>query len=1609
MMEHNWRYPMFAENRTSNDMKEYSWTSPLEFPSRETLVIPFATALVFVIVQGVRGLVNAVRPGKSVSAGDDEDNDATEALTSRGWLQNRIENLGGRHIFLYACARLVGCFILLGITFATLDASDTLKKGVPLSQLLSKHPELFSLATFAYSSTLAVISLTANKWSTSATRYNVVLLLITFATYVQRDLWPLATYTQQPTDIAEGSILWFKIGSLFATAVVIPLFVPRRYIPVDPKDPMPVINDEQTCSLFSLVLYTFLDPVILLGSRVAHLKYDQLPPLSDTDYSKNLTKYAFPHLDAFRGAKRLHLFFGLMRVFRKEYAALGSLFVLQALALLVSPIAVYHILSYLETGGHGADNDIRPWFWIFCMFLGPSVNSLALQRYFLISTRVCVRCEALITQLIFEHSLRVRLKAENSSEKSIGDRTQETSETTFTTSETVSEAGRSAEASDDRDSATTTTAVSRDSSKDSSSKPPTAKGKVKAQSNIKDDTAGKKNDNLIGKINNMVTTDLTNIVDSRDFLTLVLFVPLQITLCITFLYQILGWSAFVGLAFMVALFPIPGYIAKLTQDVQRQRMKMTDARVQDITEAVNVIRMIKLFGWEGRMADRIKEKRNNELVWLWKSKVLQTCNSVVGQLIPAISMVASYAAYTIVMDQVLTPSKIFSSITVFSLLRVQLHRISYHTNAIIQGKVSLDRVHDFLRNAELLDTFAETGERLPSVPESVLKDPQAIGFNNAEFSWSLESNDGSLAPSSRKFRLRINGELIFKRNCINLIVGPTGSGKTSLLMALLGEMHFIRTTADSWFNLPRDEGVAYAAQESWVQNETIRENILFGNPYDEVRYRKVLRQCALEKDMELFEAGDKTEVGERGLTLSGGQKARVTLARALYSPAKIILLDDVFAALDVHTSTWIIEWCFKGDLVKDRTILLITHSIALASPVAKFIVSIGLDGSIKTQGTPIEDSLEHGIKLSAEAQHDREALELANDEYDASSSAPATKVNDGKLIVSEEISEGRVTWKSMKLFLKGLGGDYPLFFYSVWITAFLLTDWVYAFQSWFLGYWGSQYETHLPSEVNVFYYLGQYTLIITVMMIITTLSSIFFIFGSMRASRTINAVLVESILGSTLGWLDKTPTARMIARCTQDVQAVDGPIPQSFTALAEIAMILFTRIVVILIFAPVFFAPGLAVAALGLYLGNVYLKAQLSVKREMSNARSPLLAHFSASISGIISVRAYGAQNAFKEESLRRIDHYVRIARTSYNLGRWISLRIDLLGALFTISLASYLVYGGRPLGAANTGFTLNMCLDFTAMILWWVRILNDLEVQANSLERIQHYIDIEHEPKPTEEGKPPAAWPTSGDLHVEHLSARYSQNGPAVLHGLNFTIKSGERIGVVGRTGSGKTSLTLSLLRCIITEGNVFYDGLPTHTVNLDALRSHVTIIPQTPELLSGTLRRNLDPFEQHDDATLNNALRDAGLFSLQEDMDEARITLDTDIASGGNNLSVGQRQILALARAIVRRSKLLILDEATSAIDYKTDAVIQTTLRHRLPSDVTVITVAHRLQTVMDSSRIMVLDAGRIVEFDTPAALLQMEDGMLKALVDGSGDKAMLYAMVEGDSVMSRNTNGH
>ncbi|KAJ7742653.1 hypothetical protein DFH07DRAFT_835946 [Mycena maculata] len=1459
------------------------------------------------------------------------------------------EKYGSAIILILNVLRLLACLTLLGLSVASLVISGEKTETVQIEWDLQIGLCVFYL----YASLLAAGTISVSTRFAPVAKTHLELILgVAFGVYFYRDIFPFATYTWPTQDAVEGPILHAKLITLALAALIIPLVTPAPYIPVDPLNPMPVPNPEQTASPLSLLLFSFLDPVIVLAYKLPHLPYDLLPPLADTDYSQNLKKRGFPNIDTFSGAGTRHIFFGIIKTFRSEYATILIMLTIYVVCTFASPIGINRVLAYLENGPSGSD--VRPFVWIIWLAMGPLAGTTAMQAYYRLSMRILVQVEGLCTELIFEHALRVRVKAHNPD-----------AEATVAPSEEGSTEGtlNAGDAESDASSETAQGTLS------TTSKDPKAIGAASATNSSID----------VGKISNLVTTDLRNVTSMSDFLLLLFYMPVSVVFCIIFLYVVLGWSSFVGMATMIILYPLAGFASSLLQAIQKGRIKAADARIGTISETMNVLRMIKLFGWEEKMLARVNAKREDELYWIFKREIFEW---VANNLI-------FWPFQTVIMKQELRPSIVFSTMPVFDMLRNQLHMANYRIIQFVDAKVSLDRINDFLHNTELLDSFAENEETAEFLAAAeATTDSELIGFRDASFTWSNES-DGSVTPSKHKFVLRIDEELLFKRGCINLVCADV---LFRLLMALLGEMHFSPSCVNSWYNLPRAGGVAYAAQESWVLNETIRDNILFGAEYDEERYKKVLYQCALERDLELFEAGDKSEVGEKGLTLSGGQKARCTLARAIYSKAEIVLLDDVLAALGyVHTSKWIVEKCFTGDLVQGRTIILVTHNVALVAPIADFTISIGLNGRILSQGS-VAEALQHDIELANEANADLEVMEQVVDAEPVevkTDTKAADDAADGKLILAEEVQLGKVKWSAVGLYLHGLGG---FGFYSIFLGFYIISMLAQIYETWYLGYFASLYETSPPGSVSVSYHLGIYSLILLVDIATHSYADIVFAYAVLRASRSIHRQLITSILGTTLRWLDITPASRVIARFTADITAVDGPILNVFAGFVHVTISIVASFGAVVLLTPLFSVPGVFAALIGGALGQLFIKAQLSVKRESSNAKAPVLGHFSAAIAGLTSIRAYGAQGPFIEESLRRINKYTRAARTLSNLDRWVGVRLAVVGNLLAAILATYLVYFQRE-RANNVGFSLNMAAGFSIRILFWVKIITGMTF----LERIQQYIDIEQETKPTEAGKPPAHWPSSGELVVEKLSARYSPDGPKVLRDISFRVNSGERVGIVGRTGSGKSSLTLALLRCIYTEGTVHYDGIPTASVNLDALRSNITIIPQMPELLSGTLRHNLDPFDQYDDAALNSALRAAGLFSLQEEMEEGRLVLDSVISSGGSNLSVGQRQILALGTCLMS-PELMCMRRATSAIDYKTDTVIQASLRNELKPDVTVITVAHRLQTILDSDKIMVLDDGRIVEFDAPKVLLKDPKGKLRALVDESGDKDHLYAMAEG-----------
>ncbi|KLO18951.1 P-loop containing nucleoside triphosphate hydrolase protein [Schizopora paradoxa] len=1408
-----------------------------------------------------------------------------------------------------------------------------------------------------------------------------LLLLLDFAVYFVLDGLPFVMIDSSRFNPDTSALARTRLICLLIAGAIVPLLSPRPFRPIKVEEEP---NPSDVAPLLSRLFYTFMDGVIFHAWKVPHIGIEDLPVLPSKEEAEVLGDKGLRHLDPVALKNRRHFFWSILHVFGLDYLQLIFWTMLSACARFAVPYGMKNLLSYVETGK--SPYGFKPWVWIGVLAFGPVLMVFIHNQWLTVGTRTLAETNSILTQLVFEHCLRIRLN-QGSSWKDIKDTKNGSSNPGPGTE------GASGSSSSD-------TAGKDDSDADE---------KV----NIETETR-----HVIGRINNLITSDLNSVgmfyVDLRLPATM-----LQLILSIWFLYDVLGWSAFVGILAIAISIPIPMYLSKYVTIYQKEKMSLTDKRVQGVTESLGVLRMIKLFAWEPYILDDITQRRDDELRVLRKQKIIEIFLRVFASCMPMLAKVATIGVYALVFKGEITASRIFSALMVFTMMEYQINPIVYMIPNILKLKVSYDRFDEFLFDTQTLGPDVEKDIEEHSTSEV---GESEIGFNACSFSWDDFSNVGSNGPahSKRRFELKFDSKVVFKPGCINLVTGPTGSGKTAILMALLGEMYYKAVREDSWCRLPREQGIAYAAQESWVLNDTIRNNILLDLEFDEERYKKVIQQSALERDLSLLEAGDLTEVGEKGLTLSGGQKARVTLARALYSYAQILLLDDVLAALDVHTSKWIVNQALSGELVSGRTVILVTHNVALVAPIARYMVVLGKNGQVSSMGS-VEDVLKIDKELEALLEEEKleEIKELKKEEEEPKAGTDVDAIQrSGKLVVEEEVAIGRVAWKPISLFVESFGG--PL----VWATYFgfeIITRLVNIYQKWLMAYWSDQYETHPASEVNAIKFILLFAAGSVLEQMFDFLADAYHVIRCVVASRVITQRLMQSMLSATFRWLDVTPVGRIIMRCTEDINAIDQSFQSSLFSFLYTTITLSSYFITSLAMAGMHaMIPGLIMVVSVTFLGHVYLRASLCMRREISKLKGPMMSQVTTTLSALPSIRAYGAQAYFREALKDKINLYTRASFALYDNNRWISVRVESLGGLFAAAVSVYFIYGSN-LPAGYIGFTLSIVVNFADIVRDWVGSYNNLELQANSVERIQGYLEIDHEVAPTTKGVPPAYWPSSGRLIVENLSARYSDDAPEILHDLSFEIIAGQRVAIVGRTGAGKSTITLALLRAIKTSGKVYYDGIATDTINLDALRSNVTLIPQQPELIRGTLRENLDPFGKHEDAELNTALRAAGLYDLHLDTEvtEAnassstsedpfavsgdasfktgshKIGLDTMVESGGTNFSLGQRQIVALARAIVRRSKLLILDEATAAIDYATDAAIQKALRTEFDKGTTLITVAHRLQTVMDYDKIMVLEDGKLVEFDSPVKLLQNEKGLLRALVEESEDREVLKKM--------------
>ncbi|KAH9854526.1 multidrug resistance-associated ABC transporter [Lenzites betulinus] len=1220
----------------------------------------------------------------------------------------------------------------------------------------------------------------------------------------------------------------------------------------------------------------------------------------------------------------------------------------------------------------------------------------------------------------------------------------------------------------------------------------------------------------IGKIVNLMAGDASRVSITAATMYFIYGAPFEIVIASVFLYQLLGLSAFTGFFVLLLSWPLNNFVAKRAVRIQKGISTARDKRMGVLNELISAVKFIKFFAWEDRWIGKVMNAREVEMQWMIKSRINSVCFTLIWTCASILVSVSAFFAY-VAQGNELTIGTAFTAIALFQMVRAPLNVIPSWVVSILQAKVALDRIATYLDEEEVDEQVSTLKKgRVPPSEES----DTGLGIIHGTFRWNETSNSADDLHSSpttdppevastmddtastiadstgdRRFELK-DISVMFPEGQLTVVTGPTASGKTALLMALLGEL----TTLEGKIIMSKNASkvdehglaytISYAAQSPWLRHQSIKDNILFGNPLDEERYAAVLECCALKPDLDILEDGDATEIGVRGVSLSGGQKARVALARAVYARSKYVLLDDPLSAVDSHTARFLYERLFRGPLLADRTVILVTHHVELVLPGAHYLVRM-LDGRIDTQGT-VEDLRNLGVLdmivhvEEAEAQKD-EQLAAAVGEADSHADIDVEAVVEHaqptkdrakvrKLVEEEHRETGNVKWHIYSTYLKASS-------YWTWGILFSLIILVQVLgvgEKFWIKIWGeaysdnqdipahlsiySQYAEHQqvledglshlhhtailhnpsagfnvtqvnfpPAQEHPYFYVGIYAAIALLGGFMNIASAMTQYTGALRASRILFGRLLRTVVRATMRWHDVTPQGRILNRFSKDIETVDTSLASSLQSVNQSLTLFAVSIFTVVVVFPLFIFPALILGFFYRRVAIAYLNTGRDVRRMESNTRSPIFANFSELLDGIVTVRAFGVEQRFLDDVYTKIDLTTKMWYTFWMTNRWLLLTFDTLGATGILATTLFALLGYVDAGLA--GVCITSAISFMNSVYWTCRFWTTLELNLNSVERVVEYLDLPQEPPAViESNRPPAYWPSSTSankdslLVVNDLTVKYAPDLPAVVRGVSFSLRAKERVGLLGRTGSGKSTLAMSLLRFVDpASGHVIIDGIDIKTIGLHDLRSRITFIPQDATLFSGTLRDNLDPFDEHSDAECldvlhrvhmlsdgqhisNEASRAASVLEPEgsepastivsvststptEIESKTVITLDSQVSPGGTNFSQGQRQLIAMARALLRRSAIIILDEATSSIDFATDAKIQATIREEFGGSL-LLTVAHRLRTIIDYDRLIVLDKGEVAEFDTPLNLIRKDDGIFRSMCLKSGTFAELEA---------------
>ncbi|XP_027681015.2 multidrug resistance-associated protein 1 isoform X2 [Chelonia mydas] len=1078
-----------------------------------------------------------------------------------------------------------------------------------------------------------------------------------------------------------------------------------------------------------------------------------------------------------------------------------------------------------------------------------------------------------------------------------------------------------------------------------------------------------------GDIVNLMSADAQQLMELTVNLNLLWSAPFQILMAIVFLWQELGPSVLAGVAVLVLVIPINAFVAAKVKRLRKSQMKNTDQRVKLLNEILHGIKILKLYAWEPSYQKKVVEIREHEIDVLKSSGYLTTFSMLTLTCIPFMVSLATFGVYFLLdQENVLTATKVFTSISLFNILRLPLFDLPTVISAVAQTKVSLGRLEDFLYSEDLDPQDINTN----------YSGNHAVGFIGASFRWE------KTGPS-----ILNNLNMKIPEGSLVAVVGQVGSGKSSLLSAILGEMNKFEGTVQ------RKGSVAYVSQQAWMQNSILQENILFGSDLNRPYYERVLEACALLPDLEQLPNRDQTEIGERGVNISVGQKQRVSLARAVYSNADLYLLDDPLSAVDVHVGKHLFEKLIgPSGLLKNKTRILVTHNLTLLPQTDVIIVME--DGRIAHMGTYQELLSERAnfaellqvfsaenkseetpqMKMSSLKRESQKGNTLPQKELQGQKNSSSFEQTKAFSMKKENVATGSMSMSVILKYLQAFGWLW------VWLTlaAYLGQNAVAVGQNLWLSTWSAEEEKnkdhtewkHLRNNK-----LGIYGLLGFIQGLLVCYGAYVLTRGSLCASRTLHNHMLANVLHLPLQYFETNPVGQIINRFTKDMFIIDLRFHYYLRTWLNCTLDVIGTILVIMSASPLFILVVIPLGYLYFIIQRYYIASSRQIRRLAGASHSPVISHFSETLLGLSTIRAFGHQERFIRQNKEVVNENLVCFYNNVISNRWLAVRLEFLGNLMVFFAALFAVLAGNTVNSSTVGLSISYALNITQSLNFWVRKACEIETNGVSIERVCEYEKMDKEAPWIMSKRPPMGWPSKGIIEFINYQARYRTGLDLALQDVSFRTHSKEKVGIVGRTGAGKSTLTNCLFRIIERDGGkIIIDGIDISTIGLHDLRGNLNIIPQDPVLFSGTLQSNLDPFGKYSDHELWEAVE---LCDLKNFVQSLPKKLLHEISEGGENLSVGQRQLVCLARALLRKTKILILDEATASVDMETDNLVQSTIRREF-HNCTVLTVAHRLHTIMDSERVLVLGSGRIIEFDTPHNLL-LQQGVFSKMVSEAG----------------------